>query len=143
MKSSQNMLKSNSSCTFIFFRNTMFEISLWQQFIFYGRQKNKRFIHSKINILKHLYLYTYHSLRNGKIVWKVAWSSITCSWTWVPEDTSTHATSTNIRCKHWMCRKVRIVKATVFFTRDQPFGALIHLNFIMLILICFYLWCLV
>ena len=42
-----------------------------------------------------------------------------------------------------MCRKVRMVKTTVFFTCGQLFGALIHLNFIILILICFYLWCLV
>ena len=34
-------------------------------------------------------------------------------WTWVPEDTSTQATSAYIRCKHWMCRKI---KTTVFFT---------------------------
>ena len=31
-----------------------------------------------------------------------------------------------------MCWKVRIVKSTVFFTCDQIFGALIHLNLIIL-----------
>ena len=35
-----------------------------------------------------------------------------------------------------MCRKVRMVKTTVFFICDQLFEALIHLNFTILILIC-------
>ena len=42
--------------------------------------------------------------------------------------------------KHLMCRKVRkviMVKIKVFFTSDKLFGALIHLNFIILMLICF------
>ena len=76
-------------------------------------------------------------IRNGKIVWKVSGSSITCSWTLVPEDTCTQAISAYNRCKHWMCRKVRMVKTTVFFICDQLFGSLVHLNFTVLILICF------
>ena len=78
-------------------------------------------------------------IRNGKIVWKVAWSGIICGWTWVPEDTSAQATSAYIRCKHWMCWKVSMVKTTVLFTCDQLLGALIYFNFIILILICFWL----
>ena len=39
-------------------------------------------------------------------------SSINYGWTWVPEGTSTQATSEFIECKHWMCRKI---KTTVFF----------------------------
>ena len=46
---------------------------------------------------------------------------------------------TYIRCKHWMCKKVSMVKTTVLFTCDQLLGALIHFNFIILILICFWL----
>ena len=38
--------------------------------------------------------------------------NIICGWTWVPENTSTKATSESIKCKHWMCRKI---KTTVFF----------------------------
>ena len=60
-----------------------------------------------------------------------------CSWTWVPEDTSTQATSAYIKCKQWICRKVRMVKTTVLFIWDQVLTGLIHLNFITLILICF------
>ena len=60
-----------------------------------------------------------------------------CSWTWVPEDTSTQATSAYIKCKQWICRKVRIVKTTVLFIWNQVLTGLIHLNFITLILICF------
>ena len=41
-----------------------------------------------------------------------------------------HTSNVNIEC-------ARMVKTTVFFIRDQPFEALIHLNFIILILICF------
>ena len=33
-------------------------------------------------------------------------------WTWVSEDISIHPTSELIKCKHWMCHKI---KATVFF----------------------------
>ena len=33
-----------------------------------------------------------------------------------------------------MCQKVKVVKSTVFFTCDQIFGALIHLNLIILII---------
>ena len=55
----------------------------------------------------------------------------------VPEDTSTKATSAYINYKHCMCRKVRMIRTTVFFKCDNLFGALIHLNFIILILICF------
>ena len=66
-------------------------------------------------------------------------SSIICGWTWVLEDTSTQAISAYIRCKQWMCWRVRLVKTTVSFICDQLFGALIHLNFIILILICFWL----
>ena len=36
-----------------------------------------------------------------------------------------------------MCRKVRMVKRTVFFICDQLFGALIDFNFIILTLTCF------
>ena len=36
-----------------------------------------------------------------------------------------------------MCWKVSMVKTTVLFTCDQLLGALIHFNFIILILICF------
>ena len=64
---------------------------------------------------------------------------ITCRWAWVLEDTSTQATSAYIRRKHWMCWKVSMVKTTVLFICDQLLGALIHLNFIILILICFWL----
>ena len=60
-----------------------------------------------------------------------------CGWTWVPEDTSSQATSTYIKCKHWIWRKVRMVKTTVLFIWDQLLAALIDLNFITLILICF------
>ena len=60
-----------------------------------------------------------------------------CSWTWVPEDTSTQATSAYIKCKHWICRNVRMVKTTVLFLWHQLLAALIHHNFITLILICF------
>ena len=38
--------------------------------------------------------------------------SIICSWTWIPEDTSTHATSEYIKCNNCMCRKI---KTTAFF----------------------------
>ena len=78
-------------------------------------------------------------IRNAKIVWKVAWIGIICSWTRVPENTSTQTTSAYIRCKHWMCWKASMVKTTVLFTCDQLLGALIHFNFIILILICFWL----
>ena len=37
---------------------------------------------------------------------------IICDWTWVPEDTSTQATSEFLKCKQWMCPKI---KTTVFF----------------------------
>ena len=60
-----------------------------------------------------------------------------CGWTWVPEDTSTQATSAYIKCKHWIHREVRMVKTTVLFIWDQLLAALIHLNLITLILICF------
>ena len=59
-----------------------------------------------------------------------------CGWTWVPEDTSSQATSTYIKCKHWIWRKVRMVKTTVLFIWDQLLAALIDFNFITLILIC-------
>ena len=62
-----------------------------------------------------------------------------CGWTWVPEDTSTHATSAYIKCKHWICRKIWMAKTTVLFIWDQLLAALIHLSFIILILICFWL----
>ena len=39
-------------------------------------------------------------------------SSIICGWISVPEDTSTQVTSEFIKCKHWLCRKI---KTTVFF----------------------------
>ena len=55
------------------------------------------------------------------------------------EDTSAQATSAYIKCKHWMCWRVSMVKTTVLFTRDQLLVALIHFNFIILILICFWL----
>ena len=82
-------------------------------------------------------------IRNEKIVWKVVCLSITCRSTWVPEDTSTQATSAYIKCKHWLCRKVRMVKTTVFFICDLLFGALIDLNFIILILmfLTYHAWC--
>ena len=35
---------------------------------------------------------------------------------------------TIIKCKHWMCRKVRMVKATVFFIFEELLGALIHME---------------
>ena len=60
-----------------------------------------------------------------------------CSWIWVPEDTSTQATSAYIKYKQWICRKVRKVKTTVLFIWSQVLTGLIHLNFITLILICF------
>ena len=56
---------------------------------------------------------------------------------WVPEDNSTQATSAYIKCKHWIRREVRMVKTTILFIWDQLLAALIHLNFITLILICF------
>ena len=46
---------------------------------------------------------------------------------------------TMIRCKHWMCRKVSMVETTVLFICDQLLGDLIHLNFLILLLICFWL----
>ena len=55
------------------------------------------------------------------------------------EDTSAQATSAYIKCKHWMCWRVSMVKTTVLFTRDQLLVALVHFNFIILILICFWL----
>ena len=60
-----------------------------------------------------------------------------------PEDTSAQATSAYIKCKYWMCWKVRMVKTTVLFICNELLGALIHLNIIILILICFNWWCLV
>ena len=60
-----------------------------------------------------------------------------CGWNWVPRDTSTQAASAYIKCKHWICRKVRMVKTSVLFIWDQLLAALIHLNFFALILICF------
>ena len=53
------------------------------------------------------------------------------------EDTSAQATSAYITCKYRMCWRVSMVKTTVLFTRDQLLVALIHFNFIILILICF------
>ena len=47
--------------------------------------------------------------------------------------TSTQATSEYIKCKHWMCRKT---KAAVFF---MWLASRSFFNFIILILICFYL----
>ena len=47
-------------------------------------------------------------IRKGKIVWKVVF----CGWFWGLEDSSTRATSDFMKCKHWMCRKI---KTTVFF----------------------------
>ena len=55
----------------------------------------------------------------------------------VPEVTSTQATSAYFKCKHWICRKVRLVKTTVLFIWDQLLVALIYLDFIIMILICF------
>ena len=60
-------------------------------------------------------------------------SSIICGWTWAPEDTSTQATSESIKCKQWMCRKLKQLHSLY----DQLLGALIYLHFIILILICF------
>ena len=77
-------------------------------------------------------------IRNGKIVWKVVWIEYYLRLNvLVPEDTSTQPTSSYIKCKYWMSRKVGMVKTTVFFICEQPFGALMHLNFFILILICF------
>ena len=78
-------------------------------------------------------------IRNRKIVWKVVWIEYYLHWTWVPEDTSTQATSAYIRCKHWMCCKGSMVKRTVLLICDKLLGVLIHFNFIILILICFWL----
>ena len=64
------------------------------------------------------------SIRTGKIVWKVSESSIICSWIWVPEDTSTQAISKCIKCKHWMCRKIKII---VFFVWPAPWSTDISL----------------
>ena len=50
--------------------------------------------------------------RNGKILWKVIKIHYYLRWTWVPQDTSTQATSENIRYKQGMCMKF---KTTVFF----------------------------
>ena len=41
-------------------------------------------------------------IRNGKIVAKVI-----SAWTWVPKGTSTQATSEYMKCKHWMCQKMK------------------------------------
>ena len=82
-------------------------------------------------------------LRNGKVwvnvcfVWKVVWIEYTCGWTWVSEDKSTQPISAYIRCKHWMCRKVSKWSEQLTIVLRTFFGALIHLNFIILILICF------
>ena len=54
-------------------------------------------------------------------------------------DTSNQATSACIRCKHWVCWKVSMVKITVLFIGVQLLGALIHFNFIILVSICFWL----
>ena len=78
-------------------------------------------------------------IRNGKIVWKVVWIGYYLQLNLSSEDTSTQATSAYVRCKQWMCWKVSMVKTTVLFTCDQLLGALIHFNFIILILICFWL----
>ena len=60
-----------------------------------------------------------------------------------PKILSTQASSAYIICKHWICQKVRVVKSTVFFTCDQIFGALMHLNFFILILmfLIYDAWC--
>lgn len=50
--------------------------------------------------------------RNAKILWKVIKIHYYLRWTWVPQDTSTQATSENIRYKQGMCMKF---KTTVFF----------------------------
>ena len=39
---------------------------------------------------------------------KILGSSIICRWTWVPENTSTQATSEFIKCKHWMYRNISL-----------------------------------
>ena len=77
-------------------------------------------------------------IRNGRTVWKVS-RVIECylRLNLSPENTSTQTISAYIKCKHWMSRKVRMVKTTVYFIFDQLLGALIHLNFIILILVCF------
>ena len=55
---------------------------------------------------------------------RLSGSSIICGWTWIPENTSTQAVSEYIKCKHWMCEKI---KATVFFMRPDPWSTDISL----------------
>ena len=75
-------------------------------------------------------LHVFIVIRNGMIVRKVIW---------IKYYLQLNLSFTYIKCKHWMCWKVRMVKTTVFLMCDQCMGALIHLNFIILILIFFQL----
>ena len=45
--------------------------------------------------------------------WSGRKSGSSIVWTWAPEDTSTQATTEFVKCKHWICGKI---KTTVFFT---------------------------
>ena len=85
-----------------------------------------------------IYIWNERNGRNGKMVWKVAWTGYYLRLNLSSEDTSAQATSAYISCKHWICGNVSMVKTTVLFTRDQHLGPLIHFNFIILILIYFW-----
>ena len=89
-----------------------------------------------------LYYYVYllwilssTAIRKGKIVWRWSESMIICGQTWVPKDSSTQATSEYIKCKNWICGKI---KTTVFFL---VISLLEHkyLYFIVMTLMCFQL----
>ena len=68
------------------------------------------------------YLGYFIVIRNKKIVWKVVWVEY-----YFRLNLSTQATTAYIKCKHWMCWKVRMVKTTIFFIFNQLLGAL-YLN---------------
>ena len=84
-------------------------------------------------------LMTYEKLKSNPTLWHcpLCINELMFANTSKSEDNSTQATSGYIKCKYWMCWKVRMVKTTVFFTCEQLYGALTQLNFIILILICF------